>query len=172
MAKVIPINQRMLAKHRMKKYLKNGRETSERRAENIRTETANIFRESILEALIRDESLTPENIEDVVNSVRPLRNKHDLFERTYGISKAYEALKGATDEFMPEGFLLPITDPVDRAEDWDLITIKRQAADIEARIFAAGMQSELEYDIDDIGAVLDDAAGIYWTRVMQDKQKH
>ena len=42
MAKVIPINQRMLAKHRMKKYLKNGRETSERRAENIRTETADM----------------------------------------------------------------------------------------------------------------------------------
>lgn len=170
MGEIIPINQRMLAKHREKKYLKNGRETSEKRAERIRTETARLFRESVVEALSFDEYYGSEDIEKILSSVKWLRNKHEVFEKTYGTSKAYEALKKVTDEFMPE-FVLPITDPAYTNKDWELISMKRYAADVEARILAAGIQSERDYDIDDIKATFDDAAGIYWTRVMQERQK-
>lgn len=171
MGEIIPINQRMLAKHREKNYLKNGRETSEKRAEKIRTKTARLFRESVVEALSRDEYYGSEDIDKILDSVKWLRNKHNVFEKAYGLARAYDALKKATEEFMPEDFVLPITDTANTNKDWELISMKRQAADIEARILAAGIQSERDYDIEDIKATFDDAAGIYWTRVMQERQK-
>lgn len=170
MKNIIPINARMRAKHLEKSYLKNGRKTSEKRAEKIRSETARLFRESVVEALSRDEYYGSEDIEKILGSVKWLRNKHEVFEKTYGTSEAYEALKKVTDEFMPD-FVLPITDPAYTNRDWELISMKRYAADVEARILAAGIQSEREYDIEDIKATFDDAAGIYWTRVMQERQK-
>ena len=171
MKNIIPMNERMKARHREKIYLKSGSTTSEKRAEKIRNETAKLFRESVVEALARDEYYGSEDIDKILDEVRWLRNKHQVFEKTYGFARAYEALKKVTDEFMPEDFVLPITDPAVTNKDWELISMKRQAADVEARILAAGIQSERDYDIDDIKATFDDAAGIYWTRVMQERQK-
>ena len=171
MKNIIPINERMKARHREQSYLKNGRLTSEKRAENIRNETVRLFRESVVEALKRDEYYGSEDIDKILSEVRLLRNKHQVFEKTFGLARAYEALKDVTDEFMPENFVLPITDPAVTNKDWELISMKRQAADVEARILAAGIQSERDYDIDDIKATFDGAAGIYWTRVMQERQR-
>ena len=169
MKNIIPINELMLAKHRAKAYLKSEKQTAKKRAERIERETARLFRESVIEALGRDEYYGSEDIDTILDSINWLRNKHEVFERTYGFPRAYEALKKVTDEFMPDDFVLPITDPAYTDKDWELITMKRQAADVEARILVTGIQAAREYDIEDIRVILADAAGIYQIRAMQER---
>lgn len=154
-------NQRMLFRHAEKRYLKNGKKTTEQVFDDIRSQTAELMHLCIWTALSSGCGIPEEKVKAVAEWADRYSAMYINAQRYQGPEAAKKELKEQTDTFLPHSFILPAAKAPRKNRDWDILTAQRQAGEMVARLYAKAMNKALSFDAQQIDRVLWLATDIY-----------
>ena len=160
-------NQRMLFRHAEKRYLKNGKKTTEQVFDDIRSQTAELMHLCIWTALQTGYGLTEDQVNEVAEWADRLSAQYINAQRNNGIDTAKKELKMLTDPLFISPFILPAAKALKKNRDWAELNEQRAAADMVARLYARAMYRVLSFDRKQIDRVLWLAGDIYREKVKE-----
>ena len=154
-------NQRMLFRHAEKRYLKNGKKTTEQVFDDIRSQTAELMHLCIWTALSSGCGIPEEKVKAVAEWADRYSAMYINAQKYQGTDAAKKELHEQSEPLLPHGFILPATGQLKKNRDWDILAAQRQAGEMVARLYARAMNKALSFDAQQIDRVLWLATDIY-----------